>query len=58
MDKVIKAILTAIIGGGVLIASFYFAYLFLVIIVIAVLFGLAYLFFSWDELSGKDDYFD
>jgi hypothetical protein len=42
VERLIKAIIIAIIGCGLLIASFYVAYLFLALAAIAIIGGIAY----------------
>lgn len=53
-----KALLVAIIAGGVLIASFYTAYALLAFLVLAVVGGIAYLYFRWGSKVDRFDYLD
>jgi len=55
MESMFKAIIVSIIAGGVLIASFYTAYLLLILVVLGIVFGIAYTFFNRATIfSGED----
>jgi len=54
----IKSVLTTILIGGVLIASFYFAYILIVLTVVALAFGVSWLFFNWHDLFEEQDFPD
>jgi len=58
VSAVVKAVIASAVGGGILIASFYIAYLLLFIVAVGLVGGLAYLFFNWREVIGKQDFFD
>jgi len=54
LDKVvviIKTIIVMIITGGLLIASFYAAYLFIFVAIMGIVGFIAYLTFNWDRVS-------
>ena len=50
-----KAVIIAIICTAALIASFYFAYLLLVILILGGVWGLSYLIFNRDNLFPDED---
>jgi hypothetical protein len=50
-----KAIIIAIIVTGCLIASFYFAYLLLVILIFGGVWGIGYLIFNRDQIFPPED---
>ena len=54
LDKVVAAIKTfmvMVIAGGLLIASFYAAYLFIFVLIMGAVGSIAYLFFNWDRVA-------
>ena len=58
MEAKLKAILVSVIAGGVLIAAFYVAYLFLLLVVLGGVGFLAYLYFNKDDIFNKHDFYD
>jgi len=58
VEAVSKSIITAILAGGMLIASFYFAYVLLLLVVLGGVGFIAYLFFNYDELFKDKEYRD
>jgi len=58
MEAIVKTIMVTIVCGGILIASFYFAYLLLIIIVLGSVAGIAYCFFNIDKIFGSKDLSD
>jgi hypothetical protein len=53
-DKVVAAIKTVavmVVAGGLLIASFYAAYLFIFVAIMAVVGFIAYAVFNWDRVA-------
>jgi len=50
VTAIFKTIIATIIAGGVLIASFYVAYLMLVVVVLSIVGGISYLFFNKDKI--------
>jgi hypothetical protein len=54
LDKVVAAIKTfavMVVAGGLLIASFYAAYLFIFVAIMGIVGFIAYLFFNWDRVT-------
>jgi len=54
LDKVVAAIKTfmvMVVTGGLLVASFYAAYLFIFIVIMGIVGLVAYLFFNWDRVT-------
>jgi hypothetical protein len=52
-DKVVAAIKTVavmVVAGGLLIASFYAAYLFIFVAIMAIVGSIAYVAFNWDRV--------
>ena len=58
VEAVVKAITVAIVIAGALIASFYFAYLLIVLLVLGGVGVIAYLFFSKAEKVDREDFPD
>lgn len=53
-DKVVAAIKTLavmVVAGGLLIASFYAAYLFIFVAIMALVGSIAYVSFNWDRIT-------
>ena len=46
----LKTILVTVVAGAVVIASFYTAYLILTLVVLAIVGGVAYLYFNWGNV--------
>lgn len=54
----VKTILTTVIAGAMVIASFYSAYLILLLLVMGIVSSIAYLFYSWKDKVNWFDYKD
>jgi hypothetical protein len=48
--NVMKTVVSVVVIAGTVIASFYFAYLLLVILFVCILGGITWLIFNWDDI--------
>ena len=46
----LKTVAVMVVAGGVVVASFYMAYIIITLVVLVVIGCIAYLFFNWDRI--------